>query len=103
MSEFSGLRKHEKTQHALVCVCVGTCLCVYACVCACVRARVCSCLYVCVRDQCPGMQTVTQDLRDWTSTREVVSKLGHFDLLVNNAGVVKREPFLDYLKEDLDQ
>ena len=46
---------------------------------------------------------MTHDLREWTSTREVVSKLGHFDLLVNNAGVFTLAPFLDLQKEELDR
>ena len=46
---------------------------------------------------------MTHDLREWTSTREVVSKLGHFDLLVNNAGVLTLTPFLDFEKEDMDR
>ena len=61
--------------------------------------NVCSCAC----DQCPGIQTVTQDLADWASTRDTISKLGHFDLLVNNAGIVVFEPFLDVKQESLDR
>jgi L-xylulose reductase len=53
--------------------------------------------------QCPSIETVTPDLSDWTSTREVVGSLGPFDLLVNNAGVNKLTPFLEQTEEDLDR
>ena len=46
---------------------------------------------MCARAQCPGIQTVTHDVADWSCTREVISNLGHFDLLVNNAGVVGKD------------
>ena len=46
---------------------------------------------------------MTQNVADWTSTREVVNNLGHFDLLVNNAGIGGGIPFLDYPLEDLNR
>ena len=67
------------------------CVCVFFCVCLCVCAK------------CPGIVTVNHDLADWTTTREVISKLGHFDLLVNNAAVLANEPFLDATKENVDR
>ena len=97
-------------QCVYVCVCV--CVCVYVCVCVCVCvstcvfvfvcACVCVCACICVCDQCPGLETLTQDLSDWMSTKEAITKLGHFDLLVNNAGVSRLAPFLDFKEEDLD-
>ncbi|KAK7476759.1 hypothetical protein BaRGS_00031986 [Batillaria attramentaria] len=48
-----------------------------------------------LKAECPGIHTVTQDLTDWEGTREAVTKLGHFDLLVNNAGVNRMANFLD--------
>ena len=58
---------------------------------------------VCVCDQCPGLETLTQDLSDWSATGKAIAKLGHFDLLVNNAGVTRRVPFLDFKEEDIDE
>ena len=42
------------------------------------------------------------DLADWDATRETLEKLGHVDLLVNNAGVSRLDTFLNFKKEDLD-
>ncbi|KAL8593306.1 hypothetical protein ACOMHN_009959 [Nucella lapillus] len=55
-----------------------------------------------LKEECPGMETLTLDISDWDTTKEAVHKLGHFDLLVNNAGVGSTAPFLDFTKEDLD-
>lgn len=52
--------------------------------------------------QCPGIQTLAQDLSDWQGTRTAVQSLGHFDLLVNNAGVGKLDAFLDVTEKDID-
>ncbi|KAK7500949.1 hypothetical protein BaRGS_00007829 [Batillaria attramentaria] len=55
-----------------------------------------------LKDECPGIQIVTQDLSDWTGTRNTVSDLGNFDLLVNNAAVARRASFLEYQEKDID-
>ncbi|KAK7475411.1 hypothetical protein BaRGS_00033361 [Batillaria attramentaria] len=51
----------------------------------------------------PGIETVNLDIGDWSATRQVVSNLGHFDLLVNNAGVHKMVPFLEFPEEEIDR
>ncbi|KAK7502170.1 hypothetical protein BaRGS_00006534 [Batillaria attramentaria] len=53
-----------------------------------------------LKKECPGIQTVTHDVSDWNSTREVVRGLGHVDLLVNNAGQFSHQAFLDIEKEE---
>nr|KAG5690891.1 hypothetical protein BaRGS_028923 [Batillaria attramentaria] len=56
-----------------------------------------------LKAECPGIQTVTQDISDWSATRQAVSSLGHFDLLVNNAGVYKPIPFLEFPEAEIDR
>ncbi|KAK7500948.1 hypothetical protein BaRGS_00007828 [Batillaria attramentaria] len=55
-----------------------------------------------LKEECPGIQIVTQDLSDWTRTRDTVSDLGNFDLLVNNAAVQRVGPFLEFGEKDID-
>ncbi|KAK7111671.1 L-xylulose reductase-like [Littorina saxatilis] len=55
-----------------------------------------------LKAECPGLEAVAQDLSEWKKTKEAIGKLGHFDLLVNNAGVSRCGPFLDFMEEDLD-
>ena len=43
------------------------------------------------------------DLQDWHKTREVLKTIGHVDLLVNNAAIIKMAPFLETKKEDLQE
>lgn len=53
--------------------------------------------------QVPNINIINIDLQDWDKTREEVSKIGHIDLLVNNAGVGCAFPFLDTPKEEIDR
>nr|KAG5709504.1 hypothetical protein BaRGS_023186 [Batillaria attramentaria] len=55
-----------------------------------------------LQQECPGIQTVTQDLSDWNKARHVLRGLGHVDLLVNNAGVGQLVSFLECTEELLD-
>jgi len=50
----------------------------------------------------PDATTVVVDLLDWDATKKALETLGHVDHLVNNAGVNKREEFLDVTPEALD-
>ena len=50
-----------------------------------------------------GIETYVIDLSDWAATRKLLQGIGAIDLLVNNAGVYIRAPFLDVKKEDLDK
>ncbi|XP_076075531.1 D-erythrulose reductase-like [Mytilus galloprovincialis] len=50
----------------------------------------------------PDIKVINIDLLDWDKTREEVSKIGHIDLLVNNAGVSKKSSFIDTPKENID-
>ena len=52
--------------------------------------------------QCPSLTTCLADLTDWTTAREAIQALGHFDLLVNSAGVSRVGPFLETKEEDFD-
>ncbi|XP_076447030.1 L-xylulose reductase-like [Babylonia areolata] len=55
-----------------------------------------------LKEECPGLEVLAQDLSNWSSAQEAVRKLGQFDLLVNNAGVGKLMPFLECPEEDVD-
>jgi len=52
--------------------------------------------------QCPDIRPVCVDLSDWDSTRKAVEALGQIDLLVNNAGVYREQPFLEVDQESFD-
>jgi NAD(P)-dependent dehydrogenase (short-subunit alcohol dehydrogenase family) len=43
------------------------------------------------------------DISDWDITRKTVEDIGQIDFLVNNAAVIKRTPFLEVTKEELDE
>ena len=49
----------------------------------------------------PGIETHVVDLADWDTARKVVEDLGPIDLLVNNAGTNRPEPFLEVKKKAL--
>jgi len=46
---------------------------------------------------------VCVDLADWTATRQAVEALPPIDLLVNNAGVINRDKFVDITPEEFDR
>ncbi|GFR71696.1 L-xylulose reductase [Elysia marginata] len=55
-----------------------------------------------LKAECPEIDTCCIDLSDWAKARSTIESLGHFDLLVNNAGVSRVGPFLDVKEEDID-
>ncbi|XP_071128470.1 D-erythrulose reductase-like [Mytilus edulis] len=55
-----------------------------------------------LKSEVPNIKVINVDLQDWDKTREEVSKIGHIDLLVNNAGVFKKSSFIDTPKENID-
>ncbi|KAH9512978.1 hypothetical protein Btru_035520 [Bulinus truncatus] len=50
----------------------------------------------------PSIETHVVDLSNWSSARKTIEALGHFDLLVNNAGVSRIAPFVEVPEEDFD-
>ncbi|XP_075973470.1 L-xylulose reductase-like [Anticarsia gemmatalis] len=55
-----------------------------------------------LKKEYPSIDIAYVDLNDWSETRKVVDSLGVFDGLVNNAGVIKIESFLDCSAASLD-
>ncbi|XP_035824497.1 L-xylulose reductase [Aplysia californica] len=55
-----------------------------------------------LKSEVPTIETCVVDLSDWTSARQTIESLGHFDLLVNNAGVSKVVPFTETSEQDFD-
>ncbi|XP_051852604.1 carbonyl reductase [NADPH] 2-like [Antechinus flavipes] len=53
--------------------------------------------------ECPGLEPVCVDLGDWEATSRALGNIGPVDLLVNNAGVLLQEPFLEVSKEAFDR
>lgn len=51
----------------------------------------------------PSIDIVDVDISDWNKTREIIESLGHFDALVNNAGVAVCEPFLSSSPANFDK
>ena len=55
-----------------------------------------------LKAECPSVETVTCDLTDWEATRAAVEALGPVHCLVNNAGVIIRQPFLEVTPDAID-
>ncbi|XP_060584960.1 L-xylulose reductase-like [Ruditapes philippinarum] len=55
-----------------------------------------------LKQQVPSIDTRLLDISDWDITRKAVEDIGPIDFLVNNAAVIKRTPFLEVTKEELD-
>lgn len=55
-----------------------------------------------LKAEVPSIHVIQVDLSDWDQTRETVTKIGHVDFLVNNAGVGLVAKFLELTKEDLE-
>uniref|UniRef100_G3VWH7 Uncharacterized protein n=1 Tax=Sarcophilus harrisii TaxID=9305 RepID=G3VWH7_SARHA len=53
--------------------------------------------------ECPGLEPICVDLGDWEATSRALGNIGPVDLLVNNAGVLLTEPFLEVSKEAFDR
>ncbi|XP_045448612.1 L-xylulose reductase-like [Melitaea cinxia] len=55
-----------------------------------------------LKREVPSVEIACVDLRDWPKTRQVVDSLGIFDGLVNCAGYIHNEPFLECSPEAFD-
>ena len=55
-----------------------------------------------LKAECPSVETVACDLTDWEATRAAVEALGPVHCLVNNAGVIIRQPFLEVTPDAID-
>jgi NADP-dependent 3-hydroxy acid dehydrogenase YdfG len=53
-----------------------------------------------LQKELPKATVASVDLRDWAATREAILKFGPLDHLVNNAGVLVPQEFMD-LTEDV--
>ncbi|XP_012888570.1 PREDICTED: carbonyl reductase [NADPH] 2-like [Dipodomys ordii] len=53
--------------------------------------------------ECPGVEPVCVDLGDWEATGQALGSVGPVDLLVNNAAVALRQPFLEVTKDFFDR
>lgn len=56
-----------------------------------------------LKEECPSIQTISVDLKDWNATRDALKTIDNIDLLVNNAGVALLEPILDISEANIDQ
>lgn len=55
-----------------------------------------------LKTACPGIQTVSIDLTNWSGTREALKSIQSLDGLVNNAGMAIIKPFSEMTEEDFD-
>ncbi|XP_055876978.1 L-xylulose reductase-like isoform X3 [Biomphalaria glabrata] len=55
-----------------------------------------------LKAESPSIETHVIDLSVWSSAKKALEALGHFDLLVNNAGVSRIAPFTEVTEEDFD-
>ena len=55
-----------------------------------------------LKNEYPSIETVCVDLCDWNETRKIVDSLGAFDGLVNSAGFINNQPFLECSPETFD-
>ncbi|XP_077980720.1 L-xylulose reductase-like [Glandiceps talaboti] len=56
-----------------------------------------------LKQEVPGIHTVTVDLCDWDATQISVESIGPIDLLVNNAAVASHQPFLEVRRDDFEK
>lgn len=56
-----------------------------------------------IKKEYPSIEVVCVDLCDWDKTREAVNSIGVLDGLVNSAGVIFIEPFLEFSPESFDK
>ena len=56
-----------------------------------------------LKEECPSITTICQDIGEWNETREAVEKLPAMDGLVNNAGINTQQAFLDVTEDKLDR
>ena len=52
--------------------------------------------------QCPAIRPVCVDLSNWDDAKKAVESVGPIDLLVNNAGVIHTQLFLDIDEKSFD-
>lgn len=52
-----------------------------------------------LREELPTVTAETVDLTDWDATRQIIESFGTLDHLVNNAGMIKKQNFMDITKE----
>ncbi|XP_002740433.2 L-xylulose reductase-like [Saccoglossus kowalevskii] len=56
-----------------------------------------------LKEEVPGISTLTVDLVDWDATTKAVESIGPVDLLVNNAGFGIVRAFIDVTQEEFDE
>lgn len=56
-----------------------------------------------LKREVPGIQTICVDLGDWDATKTALEGVGPIHLLVNNAGISKRQTFFDITKDVFDE
>lgn len=52
-----------------------------------------------VKEELPNVTAEVVDLTDWEATRTVIESFGVIDHLVNNAGVIQVQKFMDITKD----
>lgn len=50
----------------------------------------------------PNIEIIEADISDWNATRNILKSVTPVDFLVNNAGMVKLQPFLEVELNDID-
>jgi NAD(P)-dependent dehydrogenase (short-subunit alcohol dehydrogenase family) len=55
-----------------------------------------------LKTECPNVHTVAVDLGNWDATTEAIGRIPPVDYLVNNAGVIDLNHFLDVTEENFD-
>lgn len=48
-----------------------------------------------LKKEYPTIEIKTVHLENWMETRQIIGSLGHFDGVVNNAGIISIQPFLE--------
>jgi len=56
-----------------------------------------------LKKDCPNITTIAVNIENWDETKEAVEKIGHVDCLINNAGILIPESFLDIRPETFDK
>lgn len=52
-----------------------------------------------LRKDFPGVKAEVVDITDWAATRKAIESFGPLDHLVNNAGILKTQEFMEITEE----
>lgn len=55
-----------------------------------------------LRDELPNVTVACVDVNNWTETREAIESFGVLDHVINNAGFLESQPFMEITEESAE-